>query len=171
MKLNIALKVEKRLGDPLIKIAVDDYILLYDGIAQEQYEFDVPLDDGNHELKIIHYGKTVNDHVLDSDGKIVVDRHVEIISIMLDEVALRDELWSGRFFPVYMHKADHEPYFICPNLYLGHNGSWIMDFSTPAMLWLINHRDHGPKLDGTIFKTSHDVLMTMKKAFLELPDV
>jgi len=171
LKLDIKLNVERRLGDPLIKIAIDDYLLLYDGVARDQFEFDIPLDDGHHELKIVHYGKTVQDHLLDTDEKIIVDRHVEITDIALDCVALKRELWTGRFFPVYMHKADHEPYFICPNLYLGHNGTWILEFSTPAIRWLIDSRAQGPKLDGTIFKTSHDVLIAMKTAFQELPDV
>ena len=89
----------------------------------------------------------------------------------MDNVELQRELWSARFFPVYMHKADDEPYYISPNLYLGHNGSWIMDFSTPALRWLIDLRQHGPKLDGTIFKTNRQVLQEMKKAFMDLPDV
>ncbi len=171
MKINIVLDVEKRLGDPLIKITIDDYMLLYEGVAQEQFEFDVLLEDGHHEIKITHYGKTIHHHQLDDNGKIVIDRHVEILGIALDEVVLKDELWSGRFFPVYLHKADHEPYFICPNLYLGHNGTWIMEFSTPAIQWLINCRKPGPDLNNTIFKSGHDVLLQMKSKFTDFPDV
>ena len=52
MKIQLDFAVERRLGDPRIKITIDDYMLLYDGVAQDSLEFDVPLDDGNHELKI-----------------------------------------------------------------------------------------------------------------------
>jgi hypothetical protein len=158
-------------GIPQIKIAIDDYMLLYDGPAKESFEFDIPLDDGNHELKIVHHGKTVDDHLVDDRGQIIQDKFVEIQRIWMDGVELQQELWTARFFPVYMHKADHEPYYISPNLYLGHNGSWIMDFATPALIWLINLRQPGPSLDGTIFKTSRQVLQEMKQAFMDLPDV
>jgi len=125
LKIQLDFAVERRLGDPRIKITIDDYMLLYDGVAQDSLEFDVPLDDGNHELKITHHGKTVHDHVLNSDGSIAIDKHVEIVGIHLDHTPLTGELWLGKFFPVYMHKANNEPYSICPNLYLGHNGTWV----------------------------------------------
>lgn len=171
MNLSIRLGLGTHFGMPLIKIAIDDYLLLWDGPAQEQFDFAVPLDDGHHELKIIHYGKTVDDHVLDHEGRILLDRYVEIKGVSMDEVELQEELWQARFFPVYMHKADHEPYYISPNLYLGHNGSWIMEFATPAISWLIARRQPGPRLDGTIFKSSRETLQEMKRAFQDLPDV
>ena len=171
MKLQLNFDVERRLGDPRIKIIIDDYMLLYDDIAQDCLEFDILLDDGNHELKITHHGKTVHDHVLNPDGSIAIDKHVEIVGVQLDEVALVNELWSGKFFPVYMHKSDNEPYSICPNLYLGHNGTWVLEFATPAVKWLIDTRHAGPQLANTIFKTNHQVLTEMKAMFESFPDV
>ena len=171
MKIQLNFAVERRLGDPLIKVTIDDYMLLYDGIAQDNLEFDVPLTDGNHELKITHHGKTVHDHVLNSDGSIAIDKHIEIVGIHLDHTPLTNELWLGKFFPVYMHKADNEPYSICPNLYLGHNGTWVLEFATPALKWLIDLRRQGPQLSNTIFKTNHQVLQEIKNIFENLPDV
>lgn len=171
MKIQLNFAVERRLGDPQIKITIDDYMLLYDGVAQDSLEFDVPLDDGNHELKITHHGKTVHDHVLNSNGSIAIDKHVEIVSIHLDNTPLTGELWLGKFFPVYMHKNDNAPYSICPNLYLGHNGTWVLEFATPALKWLIDTRCPGPQLSNTIFKTNHQVLQEIKTVFENLPDV
>jgi hypothetical protein len=171
LKLSLTFDVERRLGDPQIKITIDDYMLLYDGVAQNSMEFDVPLDDGNHELKITHHSKTVHDHVLNTDGSIAIDKHVEITGICLDDAPLNNELWLGKFFPVYMHKADNEPYSISPNLYLGHNGTWVLEFATPALKWLIDIRRPGPQLANTIFKTNHQVLTEMKAIFENLPDV
>ena len=171
MNFKIQFAMGSYFGQPQIKVVIDDYMLLYDGTAQELLEFDVQLDDGNHELKIVHHGKTVDDHLLDNHGNIIQDKFVEIKKIWMEGVELESELWSGRFFPVYMHKAEHEPYFISPNLYLGHNGTWILNFSTPALTWLINLRNQGPNLDGTIFKTSRQTLQEMKQIFLDLPDV
>ncbi len=171
MKLQLDFAVERRLGDSQIKITIDDYMLLYDGVAQDHMEFDISLDDGNHELKITHHSKTVHDHVLNADGSIAIDKHVEISGICLDDTPLINELWLGKFFPVYMHKADNEPYSICPNLYLGHNGTWVLEFATPALKWLIDIRRPGPQLADTIFKTNHQVLTEIKAMFESLPDV
>jgi hypothetical protein len=171
LKLDIELTVERRLGDPRIKIIIDDYLTLASGPAQDHYSFNVNIPDESHNLKIIHYGKTVTDHVLDDQGKILIDKHVEIKSIAMDDIKLNKELWTGKFFPVYMHKSKDEPYFICPNLYLGHNGTWLLDFATPVTNWLINLRRPGPKLDGTIFKSNKEILDTAKSHFQNLPDV
>ena len=140
MKLEITFNVELRLGVPLVKIIVDDYLTLADGPAQDEYLFDINIPDETHELKIIHYGKTPDNHTHDANGNIIIDRHVEIKSISMDYIPLERELWEGKFFPVYMHKAEDEPYFICPNLYLGHNGTWQLEFATPVAKWLIAKR-------------------------------
>lgn len=171
MKLEIDFFVERRLGNPQVKIIVDDYMSLYNGDAHENFQFDVDLPNGGHDLKIIHYDKKPNHHVHDPYGNIVIDRHVEIKRIALDEVNLERELWHGKFFPVYMHKADNEPYFISPNLYLGHNGTWKYEFVTPVLPWLIACRKHGPKLENTIFQTNAGILEQAKNFFKDLPDV
>ena len=171
MKLDIKLSVERRLGDPLIKIIIDDYLTLADGAAQDSYHFDVNIPNDTHELKIVHYGKRARDHAYNEQGQVIIDKHVEITGIVLDDVPLEAELWQGKFFPVYLHRADNEPVSICPNLYLGHNGTWMLEFSTPAALWLIDRRRHGPKLSNTIFKSNRQVLDSAKNFFSNLPDV
>lgn len=171
MKLEIDFEVERSLGDPLVKIIIDDYITLYDGVAQEHFEFNIDIPNGGHDLNIVHHGKKPHHHTLDKQGNILVDRHIHIRSIKMDEIELESELWEGKFFPVYMHKADDEPYFICPNLYLGHNGTWKLEFMSPPAGWLISKRNKGPKLDGTIFKTNSEILEQAKNFFKDLPDV
>ena len=171
MKLDIELTVERQLGNPMIKIIIDDYLTLANGPAEDCYSFDVNIPDEGHNLKIIHYGKTVDDHVLDKSGTIVIDKHVEIKSIVMDNIQLEQELWTGKFFPVYLHKNDDEPYFICPNLYLGHNGTWMLEFVSPVANWLINLRRPGPRLEGTIFKTNKEILDNAKNLFQNLPDI
>lgn len=171
MKLEIDFFVECRLGNPEVKIIIDDYITLYNGIAQENFEFEIDLPNGGHDLKIIHYGKKPHHHILDANGTITVDRHIEIKRIAFEQVNLERELWDGKFFPVYMHKTKDEPYYICPNLYLGHNGTWKYEFSTPVLPWLIASRNQGPQLDNTIFQTNASILEEAKNFFKDLPDV
>jgi len=166
LKLDISLSVERGLGDPLVKIIVDDYLTLADGPAQDQYSFELNIPDELHSLKITHYGKTIDDA---SNSNI--DKHVEITAISMDQISLERELWDGKFFPIYLHKTDSDPYYISPNLYLGHNGTWVLEFTTPAPLWLISLRKPGPKLDNTIFKTNKQTLDHAKDFFKGLPDV
>lgn len=170
MILDLKFAVERTLGDPLIRIVIDDYLVLHEGPAEEEFHFDFHIDNGSHVLKIIHYGKSKHDHILDN-GNIVVDKHVEIKEIKMDQVALKEELWEGKFYPVYMHRAEDEPIFITPNLYLGHNGTWTLDFASPAAQWLIAKRKSGPRLEGTIFKTNKEILEESKNFFKDLPDV
>ena len=103
MILDLKFTVERSLGDPLIRIVIDDYLILHEGIAQEEFHFDFQIDHGSHVLKITHYGKSKHDHVVDNE-KIVVDKHVEIKEIKMDNVELKSELWEGKFYPVYMHR-------------------------------------------------------------------
>ena len=81
MLLSINFSVGRELGDPLIKILIDDYLVLYEGVALDTFsrEFDMP--DGEHELKIVHYGKSDRDHLYNLDGSIRVDKFVHINNI------------------------------------------------------------------------------------------
>ena len=51
------------------------------------------------------------------------------------------------------------------------NGTWVLEFATPALKWLIDIRRPGPQLSDTIFKTNHQVLTEIKTMFESLPDV
>jgi hypothetical protein len=133
MNIKLQFKVERRLGDPTITVIIDDNMPSYTGVCPDQLELNVPVISGCHELRIQHYGKKTTDHVYDSSGKVIIDKHVEIKSIVLDEVELVEELWDGEFYPVYDQDYLKDcisanikvPYSLRPNLYLGHNGTWI----------------------------------------------
>jgi hypothetical protein len=174
MLLTLTFTVGRELGDPNIKILIDDYLVLYEGTANEVFsrEFDVP--DGEHELKIVHYGKSDKDHLYHPDGTIKVDKFVHIDGISIDNIKLTDkELQEGEFWPVYstrytssMASQDRKlPNFIQPNLYLGHNGTWRYKFFYPFSLWIIEKRNQGPNLENTIFKTSSKILQEAKSWF------
>lgn len=170
MKLEIRFAVERRLGDPLVKISIDDYQTLWDGPAQCSHDFDFLINPGPHVLRIQHYGKLPEHHVYDDQGQVMIDRHIEIKDIVMDHVRLEEELWQGRFFPAYW-PHDSGPVMITPNLYLGHNGAWLLDFAAPAVQWMVEHRQRGPDLSNTIFKTNAEVLQQAKDFFRDVPDV
>jgi len=176
MSLDIAFTVGDKLGTPNVKILIDDYVVLYEGPAQPTFSRTFDINDGEHELKIVHYGKTDQDHVLDKDGSILVDKFINIDSISIDSIKLLDkELQTGEFWPVYslsyVEDMTDLPESICPNLYLGHNGTWRYRFFAPFTEWAIQQRQLGPQLDKTIFKSSAKILEEAKDFFKNAPDL
>lgn len=180
MNLAINFEIGDKLGSPLIKILIDDYIVLYEGNAVNEFNREFELNYGEHELKIVHYGKSDNDHVYNPDGTIAIDKYVYIKSIKIDQIPLTDrELQTGEFWPVYslsyintiVDRNEELPGCIVPNLYLGHNGTWKYTFTYPFAEWIINLRNQGPKLESTIFKTSTEVLQEAKNFFKDAPDL
>lgn len=181
MHLVINFEVGDQLGLPMIKILIDDYVILYEGPAMTQFDRTFDINSGEHELKIVHYGKTDQDHLYNADGSIAVDKYVYIKSITIDQVKLFDsELQTGQFWPVYsltyiadiVAEGKELPTYISPNLYLGHNGTWRYTFFYPFVDWIIACRQQSRQnLDNTIFKTSASLLEEAKAFFKDLPDV
>jgi hypothetical protein len=180
MHIKLQFKVERSLGDPLIRIMIDDTIATYNGPCQDVFEFDLPVTVGEHELRITHYGKKDQDHVYDDQGNITVDKHVEISGIWLDEIELVEELWEGNFFPVYnpdyikdlKNKGIDVPYSIKPNLYLGHNGTWQLIFNYPIASWLIEKRSNRTKVSGADWQSSDEALLIeVKEYFSTAPEL
>lgn len=157
---------EDRLGIPKTKINVDDYLTLYDGEVKNSLTFDFDCTAGDHELRITHYGKTKHQAAC-----IDYDKHMEITAIIMDDVPLEQELWMGKFYPVYLHPSDNEPTYIQPNLYLGHNGTWVLPFRYPCLNWLIDLRKAGPDIKDTIFSTSDKKLIQAIEFFKGVDDV
>ena len=181
MHLVIDFEVGDKLGTPLIKILIDDYVVLYEGPAMNQFDRKFDIESGEHELKIVHFGKTDRDHLYHPDGSIAVDKYVCIKSIEIDQVKLfESELQTGQFWPVYslsyvsdiVDSGKELPSFISPNLYLGHNGTWRYTFFYPFVDWIIEcRRPQRQSLDKTIFKTSACVLQEAKDFFKDLPEI
>jgi hypothetical protein len=180
MNIKLQFKVERKLGDPQISIIVDDNMPSYSGPCQDEFDLSIPVIPGNHELRIVHYGKTAQDHVYGADGSVVIDKHVEIKSISFDGVELSAELWDGEFYPVYnqdylddcLNQGIHVPYSLKPNLYLGHNGMWALKFDYPSTDWLIKIRDDKIlKVSDPDFITREQDLKIAKEFFETAPDL
>jgi hypothetical protein len=180
MQINIDFEVGRQLGEPKIKILIDDYIVLYEGNAIDNFSKKFDINYGEHELKIVHHGKTDGDHLYNPNGSIAVDKYIFIKSIIIDDVKLNDkELQSGQFWPVYSlsyvetmtAQGKDLPGFISPNLYLGHNGTWKYTFVYPFIDWIITKKQNGPQLKNTIFKTSNEILQEAKNFFSDIIEI
>lgn len=180
MNIKLQFEVERRLGNPQISIIIDDNMPAYNGPCQDYHELNVAVIPGSHDLRIIHSGKTVEDHVYDNSGILIIDKHVKIKSIIFDEVVLEEELWDGEFYPVYnLDYLDdcaknniNVPYSLKPNLYLGHNGTWTLKFDFPSTDWLIKIRNNRIlKVSDPDFLTREQDLNIAKEFFKTAPDL
>jgi hypothetical protein len=181
MDIKILLRCESRLGAPSIRCTVDEGAPFFDGDAVEQITATIGTAPGFHELVISHYNKQDHDHQLDEYGNILIDKHVEIIGISIDDIAFSiDELREAHFYPVYnpvyyqqqLDQNNRLPPSITPNLYLGHNGIWKLSFHTPFVEYIIQKRKNlALHLDNTIFQSDIELLQQTKAWILAQPDI
>jgi len=124
--------------NPMVKISINDvdhYNGEIAGLRDFIFYFE-PSD--NNILKIEHYNKTNNDTVVDSQGKIVADLSVELLSIHIDEIKIIDTVlysmpyyvnWPQNIIDDYHSNNQEPPAYIDNNLYFGFNGIYEFAFS------------------------------------------
>ena len=181
MKIEIYLNHETAFGYPKLRCTVDENAPFYDGDSQTEIQVELGITPGFHELVITHYNKQAGDQSVNSEGKIIKDKHVEIQKIVIDDIPfLIDELREAHFYPVYnpLYYQDCKdqgitlPYSISPNLYLGHNGTWKLSFNTPFVEYIIKKRQHlALNLDNSIFQSDVELLKQSKEWFANAPDI
>jgi hypothetical protein len=111
----------------------------------------------------------------------MIDKHVEIMGIGIDDIAFSmDELRQAHFYPVYnpvyyqqqLDQGHQLPPSITPNLYLGHNGIWKLNFHTPFVEYIIQKRKNlAMNLDNTIFQSDVELLRRTKAWIQAQPDI
>ena len=170
MHIRLEFKVERRFGDPNLRVLVDENLCSFDGPVPDELELDVHVVPGEHEIRLQHYGKTFLDHKFNEQNEVVIDKHFELVEMYLDEVPLKEILWEGEFFPVYeLSYLEQNPNLaisIKPNLYFGHNGSWQLPFTYPAVDWLLLRRlDKVIKVNDPDWLTREEELRQVKEFF------
>jgi hypothetical protein len=114
----------------------------------EYFEFDAELNKGNCSLVIEFKNKSTYDTILDTNGNIIEDLLLNIDWIEIDEIDLGPLLWTASdYFPdypkVYQAKMLAEGNELeksiksCVNL--GWNGRWVLSFTSPFYVWLLEH--------------------------------
>ena len=136
---------------PKFKISVNNTELVNtqlsaDPNVTEYFEFDAVLDESECNLVIELVNKSMSDTVLDADGNIVEDLLLNIDSIEIDEIDLGSLLWTlSDYRPVYPEKykskmmlSDQDlPESVKNCVNLGWNGRWILPFTSPFYIWLL----------------------------------
>ncbi len=107
------------------------------GTAQQPMTFEHTIDEGPHTLKIRLENKIDADTVIDM-GEVVKDMLLNIDDITVDDISLGNLLWSAEYIldkkSIYKgQEIDHLDG--CVNL--GWNGTYVLKFSSPFYLWLL----------------------------------
>ena len=112
-----------------------DYYIRINGQLQEQgtlkttttWHFDTDLEDGSHILSVGLTNKQDADTVC-TDNEIVADKAIYIHPIEIEGYKLDDFMHRAVYYPVDRPSLQSN--------YLGWNGEWTLDFTTPIFTWI-----------------------------------
>lgn len=102
-------------------------------------DFNIVTDSNTGQIDICHFGKTNHDTVVDDQGRIVEDLSLELKSISINGIKVKDTiLYSSCFyvdFPDNILQEYHQqgispPAYLINNLYFGFNGRYEFKFLT-----------------------------------------
>jgi hypothetical protein len=125
---------------PQFSVWIDDHVVVQSEIAnlgEQIVNFNRRFDEGTHELKIRLENKTDADTVTEN-GEVVKDMLLNIDDITIDDISLGNILWTAEYIldtkQIYKgQEIDHLD--SCVNL--GWNGTYVLKFSSPFYIWLL----------------------------------
>ena len=106
--------------------------------SKQQVFFELPNDDGEHELKFILKNKTAEHTKIDADNNIVSDARLTIADVAVDGIILGNIVTE---LATYTHDFNGTQPPIQTKFYgeIGCNGTVSLKFTTPIYLWLLEH--------------------------------
>jgi hypothetical protein len=125
---------------PQYSVWLDDHVVIQSEIASEAIQtidFTKTIDDGDHTLKIRLENKTNQDTKV-VDGEVVKDMLLNIEDIVIDDISLGNLLWDATYIldePHLFQGKTITQLDSCVNL--GWNGTYVLKFSTPFYIWLL----------------------------------
>jgi hypothetical protein len=141
-KLTFAVALSGTFWDrrPQFSIWLDDHVVVQSEIADQSQQivnFERTIDEGPHTLKIRLENKTNADTNI-RNGEVVKDMLLNIDDITIDDISLGNLLWSAEYIldekQMYQgQEIDHLDG--CVNL--GWNGTYILKFTSPFYIWLL----------------------------------
>ena len=135
-RISIGLTPHHCVSWPDVKVGIDDSVL-YQGtlVVPIELDQDLYLDEGKHVLWVSLSGKGNANSGTDSDQAIQID------SISFEGMTADRFIWAGIYEPEYP-----EPWYSQQQIkpgrymhevtYLGFNGTWRLEFSTPIFRWI-----------------------------------
>lgn len=123
-----------------IEVWLNDALLLQNNHVQEKISFshDVNDDDGEHELRIVMTGKTIDHTKVDQEGNIIKDATLQISNVIIDNLDV-NQLFLDQC--VYTHNFNNTQPEIADSFHgiAGCNGTISFKFSAPIYLWLLEN--------------------------------
>jgi hypothetical protein len=129
--MKIHLQFKNIVDEPRCRIAINNQVL-FAGIAQPQYTFDVSVAKGACRLSIVHWDK-LPEHTVVENGEIVRDRSFELERCTIDSYDLQELIWHSQFVA-----EDSAVYKSC--LFFGPNGEFQLNFENPVLRWILRTR-------------------------------
>jgi len=125
---------------PQFSVWLDDHVVTQTEISSEAEQivsFERRVNEGNHQLKIRLENKTDSDTVI-ANSDLIKDMLLNIDDITIDDISLGNLLWSAEY--ILDKKQQYKGQEIdhldsCVNL--GWNGTYILKFSSPFYIWLL----------------------------------
>lgn len=125
---------------PQFSVWLDDHVVVQSEIvspAEQIVSFERRIDEGPHELKIRLENKTSTDTVVEN-GEVVKDMLLNIDDITIDDISLGNLLWSSEYIldKKCMYNGQEIDHLDgCVNL--GWNGTYVLKFTSPFYIWLL----------------------------------
>ena len=129
---------------PQFSVWLDDHAVIQTEIVsltEQIVRFERKITEGAHELKIRLENKTDADTVVDAlteNSEVVKDMLLNINDITIDDISLGNLLWSAEYVldkPQTYNGQTIDHLDGCVNL--GWNGTYILRFSSPFYIWLL----------------------------------
>lgn len=125
---------------PQFSVWLDDHVITQSEIASSDEQivsFERRVNEGPHTLKIRLENKAIDDTVIEN-GEVTKDMLLNINDITIDDISLGNLLWSAEYIldkkQTYKgQEIDHLD--SCVNL--GWNGTYILKFTSPFYIWLL----------------------------------
>lgn len=131
---------------PEVTVMLDGHVR-WQGLLEADLTLDwgQSLERGSHCLEVAFSGKTNEDTTAEHDHAVVID-HVDFFGIRDDKFR-----WQGVYRPDYPEpwrtEQESQGIELLPELtahtYLGWNGTWRLDFTTPIFTWMHQIQDLG----------------------------
>ena len=153
LHFKIGLSGSSQVKHPAFKILINDTEFVNSKLTgsknkTEYFEFAAPVAEGKNSLIIEFNNKSVHDTIVDSNGNIIQDLLLNIDSVEIDEIDIGSLLWTASDYrPNYpeMYKlktaqsGQELPESITNCVNLGWNGRWILSFTSPYYIWLLEN--------------------------------
>lgn len=125
---------------PQYSVWLDDHVIVQSEVSREshQFSFEREITEGAHTLKIRLENKDQHTDTVVEDGEIVKDMLLNVDDISIDDISLGHLLWTAEYHldvPQQYQGTTVTEIPHCVNL--GFNGTYILKFTSPFYIWLL----------------------------------